>query len=160
MNETEINWTRWKDIEFEVDESPINEVITPRVIVRFTDDDKTWSIQICRGENKPELTFGSKEPRHISIGDVRIPEIAELESTDFCQVAAYVTGVAQSIGNNDYEMMRKVSQDYERVIEAARIRAAQGEINMVEAEAIFDLHTAVVVQGTQASRVLREELPA
>ena len=160
MHATETKWKQWKGIDSEEYNGPIGEVIAPNAIVRFTNDEKVRSVVVRRGETKPELTFGTKEPRHISIDDERIPEIVGLDSRAFCQVAAYVQGIASNIGVNDFDTMRIVSQDYERVIEAARMRAAQGVINMDEAAAVYALHSVVVVQGMQASAVMRHDLPA
>lgn len=157
---SQAKWTKWKDVD-PYEHAPINEVFTPNAIVRFVNDEKTRSVVVRRGEQKPELTFGTKEPRHISIEDPVIPEIVAMERDDFCQAAAYVADIARVVEDTDFATRRTVSQDYERVIEAARMRAAQGVINMDEADAVYHMHTAVVEQGGRSEfERMRVELPA
>lgn len=153
-------WEAWRDVDPHADIGPINEVVTPQVIVQFSDDEKTSSIYVKRGESKPTLRFGTKEPKFIKIDDPLVPEIACLDSRTFCETAAYVTDCAQAVSLYDSAAKLTVTQDYERVIEAMRIRAAQGNTNITEADSVFAMYSQVVRESAAEASLLRRELPA
>lgn len=158
---TQETWRQWKDID-NIDDvmGPVHEVNTPSAVVRFTDKTDLRSVYTKFGQDKPTLTFGAKEPKHISMEDGLIPEITALDSAAFCETAQYVRDCAVAVDTYDVEAKRAVSQDYERVIEAARVRAAQGVINMDEADAVVSMYEGVVRGSGVEMRMLRQELPA
>ncbi|MBP7807557.1 hypothetical protein KA047_03625 [Candidatus Saccharibacteria bacterium] len=154
----EKSWEQFHEID-PTDIGPIKEIITPTIHIKFTNR-TIYSMFVQRGDMKPTLEFGSKEPKHIRNDDSLINEIAETNSNDFCEVVAYVEACAGEVDIRDSGAKLSVSQDYERVVEAARIRAAQGAMNMDEADAIYSLYSQVVREAAVEFDIMRAELPA
>ncbi len=154
----EKRWEQFHDID-PTDIGPIKEIITPSIHIRFTDR-TIYSMFVQRGSMKPTLEFGSKEPKHIRNDDPLIIEIAETNSHEFCEVVAYVEACASEVDIRDSGAKLNVSQDYERVVEAARIRATQGIMIMEEADAVYSLYSRVVREAAVEFDTMRAELPA
>lgn len=123
--------------------------------IEFVKDETKWFGWTRLNEGVTSITVGTREAKHIEVNDPIVEEVVSMNSSEFCEAVEFVGRCYESRSTFTANQIRCVEQDFERVIEALRIRASMNDLNREEVDALWmmiDAHspgTGIPYAGTE-----------